>query len=118
MKNFLKAHNKEGNGFRHLREIFPKLNETKLEEGIFIGSQIRKVLKDPTFDVELTNLELAAWSSSKAIVYIFLGNRKDEDFAIAVTDLLENYKNTACRKSLKIHFLYSYQDFPQTIWEW
>ena len=47
MKNFVKAMNKHGKGFEHLREKFPKLGDAKLNEGIFIGPQIREIINAP-----------------------------------------------------------------------
>lgn len=111
MKNFVKALNREGQAFSHLKEMFPKLSDGKLKEGIFVGPQIRKLLHDVIFDSKLTNLELAAWSSFKLIVHGFLGNRKDGNYVSMVSDLLNNYKNMGCRMSLKIHFLHSHLDF-------
>jgi len=40
MKNFVKAMNQEEAAFTDLRDKFPRLSETKLKEGIFIGPQI------------------------------------------------------------------------------
>jgi len=37
MKNFVKALNKEGDGFKYLITIFHKLSDAKLKEGIFVG---------------------------------------------------------------------------------
>lgn len=50
MKQFVKALNKEGEGFKHLQQIFPALSEAKLKEGIFVGPDIRKLMKDTSFD--------------------------------------------------------------------
>lgn len=111
IKNFVKALDKGSEAFNHLKEKFPKLSEAKLKEGIFVGPQIRKLLKDPTFDTKLTDIQLAAWSSFKAIVKGFLGNTKDKNYVTIVNDLLDNYKNMGCRMSLKIHFLHSHLDF-------
>jgi hypothetical protein len=49
MKNFVKAVNKHGKGFEYLRDKFPKLSDAKLKEGIFIGPQIRGIIKDDLF---------------------------------------------------------------------
>ena len=46
MKNFMKALHKNGAAFQHLSTVFPGLSAAKLKEGIFIGPQIREVLKD------------------------------------------------------------------------
>jgi hypothetical protein len=40
MKNVVKTMNQEEAAFTYLREMFPKLSEAKLKEGIFIGPQI------------------------------------------------------------------------------
>jgi hypothetical protein len=50
MKNFVKAMNQEADAFSYLREKFPKLSEAKLKEGVFIGPQIRDLIKDEYFD--------------------------------------------------------------------
>ena len=43
MKNFVKAMDKNGEGFKHLRTVFSGLSGAKLKEGVFVGPQIRKV---------------------------------------------------------------------------
>ena len=50
MKIFLKAMNQEEAAFTYLWEKFPRLSEAKLKEGIFIGPQIRDIIKDEYFD--------------------------------------------------------------------
>ena len=42
--------NQEETAFTYLWEKFPRLNEAKLKEGIFIGPQIRDIIKDKYFD--------------------------------------------------------------------
>ena len=46
LKNFVKAMNKSGEGFKHLQNLFPTISSAKLNEYIFIGPDIRKVIKD------------------------------------------------------------------------
>jgi len=60
MKNFLKAMNQEEAAFTYLWKKFPRLSEAKLKEGIFIGTQIRDVIKDEYFDKLLQGDEKAA----------------------------------------------------------
>lgn len=58
MKNFLKAINKDREGFKYLKEIFPKISNTKIKEGIiFVGPQIRKLQKNINFNNVLTYTE-------------------------------------------------------------
>ena len=56
MKNFVKALHKNGAAFQHLSTVFPGLSADKLKEGIFVGPQIREMLKDTDFG-ELLNLK-------------------------------------------------------------
>ena len=76
MKNFIKATNQEEAAFTSLWEEFPRLGEAKLKEGIFIGPQIRELIKDEYFDKLLEGYEKAAWDSFKFVVKGFLGNRR------------------------------------------
>jgi hypothetical protein len=61
MKNFVKTMNQKEAAFTHLRKKSPRLSETKLKEGIFIGPQIQDLIKDEYFD------EKAAWDSFKFV---------------------------------------------------
>ena len=50
MKNFVKALDKTKAGFKYLYEKFPRLSEAKIKEGVFLGPQIRELLRDGNFD--------------------------------------------------------------------
>ncbi|KAG8238037.1 hypothetical protein J437_LFUL017611 [Ladona fulva] len=91
MKNFVKALDNGGHVFDHLKEKFPELSEAKLKECIFVGLQIRKLLKDSTVYTKLTNIEYASWPSFKAIIKGILNNRKDCNYVSIVNDLLDSY---------------------------
>ena len=56
MKNSVKALHKNGAAFQHL-SVFPGLSAAKLKEGIFVGPQIREVLKDTDFEELLKGTE-------------------------------------------------------------
>ena len=58
MKNFVKAMNLEGQAFKYLRETFPRLSDAKF---IFVGPQIRQLVKDPAFNLVLEWREKEAW---------------------------------------------------------
>ena len=49
IKNFIKAMNEEEAAFTYLREKFPRLSGAKLKEGMFIGPQIRDLIRDEYF---------------------------------------------------------------------
>jgi len=111
MKNFVKAMNQEQTAFTYLREKFPRLSEAKLKEGIFIGPQIRDLIKDEYFDKLLQGDEKAAWDSFKFIVKVFVGNRRAQSYEELVNNLLQSYHKLGCNMSLKIHFLHSHLEF-------
>ena len=72
---------------------------------IFVGPQIREVLKDTDF-AELLNLkELRAWEAFKSVCSGFLGNTREPDYQACIEKLLKSYEDMGCRMSLKIHFL-------------
>ena len=111
MKNFGKALHKNGAAFQHLSTVFPGLCAAKLKEGIFVGPQIREVLKDTDFE-ELLNLkELRAWEAFKSVCSGFVGNTLVPDYQACIEKLLKSYDDLGCRMSLKIHFLHSLQNF-------
>lgn len=112
MKNFTKAMGKTNSkGFQYLVEKFPKVSSAKMKEGIFVGPQIREVLKDEDFEKSLNASELKAWHAFKWLTENFLGNHKSPDYRQGVENLLVAYKDMECRMSLKIHFLHSHLDF-------
>ena len=74
LENFVKALHKDGAAFQHLSTVFPGLRTVKHKVGIFVGSQIREVLKDTDFEVLLNLKELRAWEKFKSVCSGFLGN--------------------------------------------
>jgi len=71
-----------------LREMFSRLSEAKLKEGIFIGTQIRELIKDEYFYTLLQGDEKAAWGNFKFVVKGFLGKRRIQNFEELVNNLL------------------------------
>jgi len=117
MKNFVKTMNQEEAAFIYLREKFPRLSKAKLKEGIFIGPQIRDLIKDEYFDKLLQGKEKAAWYSFKFVVKGFLGNRRAQNYEELVNNLLQSYQKLCYNMSLKIHLLHSHLDFfPRELW--
>ena len=80
-------------------------------EAIFVGPQIREVLKDTDFE-ELLNLkELRAWEAFKWVCSGFLSNTRVPDYQACIEKLLKSYEDMGCWMSLKIHFLHSHLNF-------
>lgn len=48
MNFFVKAMNKDGQGFQYLKNKLPRISDAKLKVRIFIGPQTREIMKDPT----------------------------------------------------------------------
>ena len=82
-----------------------------MKESIFIGPQIREVIKDEYFDKLLQGDEKAAWDSFKFVVKVFMGNRRAQNCEELVNNLLQSYQKLGCNMSLKTHFLHSHLDF-------
>lgn len=114
MKNFVKAMDKNKAGFKYLGSKFPALSTAKINEGVFVGPQIRELIRDDEFLSLLHGKEKAAWTAFVSVTSNFLGNNKAPNYKEVVEKLLKTYRNLGCNMSLKIHFLHSHLDFfPQ-----
>lgn len=110
MKQFVKALDKNSEAFKFLRNFFPKLSEAKVKAGIFVGPQIKNILKNEEFPKLLTSAQNKGWHSFKEVVSGFLGNNKVENYQEVVENMLENFKAMGCRMSLKVHMLHAHLD--------
>ena len=58
MKNFVKALDHHGRGFQYLSENFAnEKRDVKLKAGVFVGPNIKDLMKDEKFDHDLNSLE-------------------------------------------------------------
>ena len=110
-KNFVKVLDKNGAGFQYLKETIPRVSDSKIKEGIFVGPQRRAMIWDGNFEDLLSRIEKSAWKSFKSVVKIFLGNRKSPNYHEIVGELLQSYQDMGCNMFLKIHFFDSHLDF-------
>lgn len=116
MKIFVKALDREGLAFLHLRNKFKNLSEAKVKEGVFIGPQIKAVMHDEDFENKLSDGEKAAWRAFKSVCSSFLGNEKADNYEDLVRDMVKCFRVIGCNMSLKLHFLDSHLDFfPQNL---
>ena len=60
IKQFVKALDPSSEAFKYLKTVFPKLSEAKIKSGIFVGPQVRKLMKDGEFMKKLLPLERKA----------------------------------------------------------
>ena len=79
MKQFVKALPKDRETFKYLSSKFPRLPEAKVKEGVFVGPDIRKLMKDNNFENVMNDVERSMWNSFKDVLTKFLGNQKDPD---------------------------------------
>ena len=56
------------------------MSAEKVKEGVFVGPQIRKLIKDAQFLSIKTDVEKKAWLFFAKVISKFLGNSKDSDF--------------------------------------
>ena len=110
-KQFVKALPKDAKTFKYFSSKFPCLFEAKLKEGVFVGPDICKLMKDNNFENVMNDVERSAWNSFKDVGTKFLGNQKNPDFENIVKNMLCNFKNLGCSMSFKLHFLNSHLDY-------
>ncbi|GBP88774.1 hypothetical protein EVAR_65373_1 [Eumeta japonica] len=79
MKNLVKAMNKDGGGFQYLKTKFTRISDAKMKEGIFVGPQIRELMKDSNFESTLNEAEQRAWTAFVEVCHNFLGNKKKRE---------------------------------------
>jgi hypothetical protein len=61
-----------------------------LKEGIFIGPQIRDLIKDEYFDKPLQGEEKEVWDTFKFVTKGFLGDRRGQNYEEIVNNLLQS----------------------------
>ena len=116
MKQFVKALDNNGGSFKYSCRFFPGLSLEKLKAGIFDGPQIRKLISNPNFTKNMTDVELSAWSSFVSLVKNFLGNHKALNYVQLVENMLTKYQEMGANMSIKVHFLHGYLDrFPENL---
>ena len=108
IKQFVKKLNPEGDAFKHIQELFPKLSEAKVKAGVFVGPQVKQLMKSAVFFEKLSVVERRAWESFVSVVEGFLGNHKADDFMETLEELIDAYQVMDCRMSLKLHVLHSH----------
>ena len=75
-KQFVKALTPESKAFQYICLTFPNLSKAKLEVGIFVGPQIRKLLASKELEESMSDLEKNAWQAFLMTVEGFLGNHR------------------------------------------
>jgi hypothetical protein len=113
---FNQIRGKNGSEFLYHKEKFPKINDAKIKEEIFVGPHIRQIMKDNSFEQKLNDIEKPAWKSFVNVVKNCLGNHRAENYKDLINKLLISYKAMGCNMFLKIHILDSHLDyFPENL---
>ena len=110
-KQFVKSLKPTSRAFRYIRQMFPGISEAKVEQGIFLGPQIRRMLASEELEGQMPDFERNGWQAFRMIVKGFLGKHRRDDYAMLVSNLIKGYEKLGCRMSLKLHFLHSHLDF-------
>ena len=81
----------------------------KLKAGIFVGPQIRQLIRDPEFENSMNEVEPEAWKAFVLVMKNFLGNNKARNYAELV-NMLTAFRNLGYNTSVKMHYLFSHMD--------
>ncbi|KRX13342.1 hypothetical protein T07_144 [Trichinella nelsoni] len=90
MKQFVEALNKNGTCFQYLCTQFPLLSDAKVKEGIFVGRDIQKLIKNKMFSSTMTQVE-EAYAEFTNVVSGFLGKKKDPEYGRLVNVMLGKF---------------------------
>ena len=91
LKQFTKALPKDGACFQYLTRKFLKISREKLKEGMFVRSQIQKLIKDNDFENTMTVTKKSDEVSFKEAVAKFLYNHKDPNYILRLFNELRIY---------------------------
>lgn len=95
-----------------ISNLFPKLSEAKLSEGIFVGPQLRQLMKKgENFAALLNTREKNAWDALVAVTKGFLGKNRASEYRLLIRNLMKTFDRQHVRMSLKVHFLKDHLDF-------
>ena len=110
IKQCAKKMNSNGEAFKHIQKLFPKLSKAKVKGGIFVGPQVKRLMQFDSFLEKLCAVKRRAWESFVSVVKSFLGNHKVPNFKDIMEELVNAYEKMGCRMSLKLHILHSHID--------
>lgn len=118
MSSLIKTIKTNQNAINELAKLFPRTSRAKLENGVFTGPQITKIIKSQAFKSSLNKNELDAFKAFEQVVQNFLGKNKSANYEQIVKKLLTTYSKIKCNMSLKLHFLESHINiFPDNLAE-
>jgi hypothetical protein len=106
-KQFVKSLQSE-NAKQYLKDLFPKMSDAKLKEGVFVGPQLRRLMKKyDDFAALLNGNELRAWKALVAVTKGFLGKNRDPNYRLLIEEMLKAFDLQKVKMSLKIRSKYT-----------
>lgn len=85
---FAQAVDRNSDGFLYLKEQFPRISDAKIMTRMFVGLQIRELVKDKTFEQKLNLLKKLPGTLSKMLLKLFENFQAE----IETCELLDLYK--------------------------
>ena len=112
MKNFVKAMDRDVDGFKFLKDLFgAEKTDAKLEAEVFVGPEIRKLMQNEGFGARLRPLELAAGNAMKSVVVNVLGSHRHKKYPDIIDSMLKANEQLDACMSWKMPFLRSHLAF-------
>ena len=99
VKNCIKAIVKQPKNLDCLKNIFPRISEAKLKEGVLNGPDIRKLMKSKEFKDALDGNDYLVWRAVKKVIRYFLGSKRAHNYP-ALGLLPENWSEHVSQNSL------------------
>ena len=116
MKQFVKVLDKSKRGFDYICFEFSGPSIKNKKSGVFVGLQIRQLLRDISFVSSMNPTEARAWMAFTNVIKDFLANKKTDNFKELVAELLSSFQYWGCNMSIKVCFLKSHWDsFPKNL---
>jgi len=69
IKNVVNTMDQNSAGFMYLKNKFPRINDAKMKEGVFVGPHIGELIQDVKFADQLSEVEKSAWKSFKSLFF-------------------------------------------------
>lgn len=106
VKNFIKTVAKKENVLKSLIEVFPRMSDSKLKNGVLNGPDIRRLMKAGAFEKTLDANEKLAWIAIIEVIEGLLGKTRSSNYKDSVEKMLRQFSKIGVHMSLKIHFLH------------
>ena len=109
-QKFIKSLDSCGRVVEYLKKKFQK-SEAKTIKGIFNGPEIRSLINDAKFTLQMSTKELAVWKSYCKVHKNVLGKNILPNWSELIDEFIQNMKILGCTSMTpKMHLLYKHKD--------